>query len=70
MCLSTFLLQGQGKSVISVALTGIASLFLIDGQTYHSQFKIYQPIDDKSTSNIRDNDYEAAQLAQDILIAD
>ena len=31
-------LQGQGKNVIAVALTGIASTLLIGGATYHSSF--------------------------------
>ncbi|KZS19466.1 ATP-dependent DNA helicase PIF1 [Daphnia magna] len=30
-------LQGKGKQVIAVASTGIASTFLLDGTTYHSQ---------------------------------
>jgi hypothetical protein len=31
-------LQGQVKTVIAVASSGIASTMLIDGTTYHSQF--------------------------------
>jgi hypothetical protein len=61
-------LQGQGKSVISVASTGIASLLLIDGRTYHSQFKIYPPIDDKSNSRIQEEDYEAQMIRDSSII--
>jgi len=37
-------LQGQGKNVIAVTLTGIASTLLIGGATYHSAFKLYPTI--------------------------
>ncbi|EFX70180.1 hypothetical protein DAPPUDRAFT_257484 [Daphnia pulex] len=47
-------LQGQGKTVIAVASTGIASTLLIDGTTYHSQFKIYPPITEVTRSKIVD----------------
>ena len=64
-------LQGQGKSVISVASTGIASLLLIGGRTYHSQFKIYPPIDDKTTSFIDEDHYEAGMIRNaSIIICD
>ena len=64
-------LINSGKSVISVASTGIASLLLIDGRTYHSQFKIYPPIDDKCTSRIEGEDYEAAMIRNSgIIICD
>jgi hypothetical protein len=47
-------LQGQGKTVIAVASTGIASTLLIDGTTYHSQFKIYPLITEVTRSKILD----------------
>jgi ATP-dependent DNA helicase PIF1 len=37
-------LQGQGKSVVAVASTGIASTLLSNGSTYHSKYKLYPPI--------------------------
>jgi ATP-dependent DNA helicase PIF1 len=43
-------LQGEGKKIIAVASTGIASTLLIDGATYHSQFKIYPPITETTRS--------------------
>jgi ATP-dependent DNA helicase PIF1 len=52
-------LQGQGKNVIAVASTGIASTLLIDGATYHSQFKLYSPITETTRSKIEDGSFSA-----------
>ena len=64
-------LRGQGKKVISVASTGRASTLLIDGGTYHSQFKIYPTITKKTRSKIEENSY-AAKLTKeaDLIIVD
>ncbi len=47
-------LQGQGKHVIAVASTRIASTLLIAGATYHSQFKLYPPITETTRSKIEE----------------
>ena len=61
-------LQGQGKTVIAVASTGIASTLLIDGATYHSQFKIYPPITEATRSRIEDGSYMAQLIRNAVLI--
>ncbi|KAF9218269.1 hypothetical protein BS17DRAFT_655803, partial [Gyrodon lividus] len=43
----------QGKIVLCVASSGIASLLLSGGQTAHSRFKIPIPIHEASTCNIK-----------------
>jgi hypothetical protein len=45
-------LQGQGKIVLAVASSGIASLLLLGGRTAHSRFKIPIDLHDESTCNI------------------
>jgi hypothetical protein len=45
-------LQGQGKIVLVVASSGIASLLLLGGRTAHSRFKILIDLHDESTCNI------------------
>jgi hypothetical protein len=45
-------LQGQGKSVVAVASTGIASTLLINGSTYHFKYKLYTPITETIRSKI------------------
>ncbi len=45
-------LQGQGKIVLAVASSGIASLLLLGGKTAHSRFKIPIDLHDESTCNI------------------
>nr|CAH0113273.1 unnamed protein product [Daphnia galeata] len=61
-------LQGQGKTVIAVASTGIASTLLIDGATYHSQFKIYPPLTEATRSRIEDGSYMAQLIRNAVLI--
>ena len=61
-------LQGQGKTVIAVASTGIASTLLIDGSTYHSQFKIYPPITEVTRSKIVDGSILANLILSAVLI--
>jgi len=45
-------LRGQGKIVLAVASSGIASLLLLGGRTAHSRFKISIDLHDESTCNI------------------
>ena len=52
-------LQGQGKSVVAVASTGIAATLLTDGTTYHSKYKLYPPITETTRSKIEENSYSA-----------
>jgi hypothetical protein len=64
-------LQGQGKNVIAVASTGIASTLLIDGATYHSQFKLYPPITETTRSKIEDGSFSAQLIRKaDLTISD
>jgi ATP-dependent DNA helicase PIF1 len=64
-------LQGQGKNVIAVASTGIASTLLIGGATYHSAFKLYPPITDTTRSKIEAGSYAADLIRRaDIIISD
>ena len=53
------ILEGQGKKVISVASTGLASTQLIDGATYHSKFKTFLPITETTRSKIQEIDFGA-----------
>ncbi|KZS03775.1 Uncharacterized protein APZ42_033417 [Daphnia magna] len=61
-------LQGQGKQVIAVASTGIALTLLLDGATYHSQFKIYPPITETTRSKIEEGTYNAQMIRNASLI--
>ncbi|XP_045033918.1 ATP-dependent DNA helicase pif1-like [Daphnia magna] len=61
-------LQGQGRQVIAVASTGIASTLLLDGATYHSQFKIYPPITETTRSKIEEGTYNAQMIRNACLI--
>nr|CAH0107953.1 unnamed protein product [Daphnia galeata] len=64
-------LQGQGKNVIAVASTGIASTLLIGGATYHSAFKLYPPITETTRSRIEAGSYAAELIRRaDIIISD
>ncbi len=45
-------LRGQGKIVLTVASSGIASLLLLGSRTTHSRFKISIDLHDESTCNI------------------
>jgi hypothetical protein len=46
-------LRGQGKIVLEVASSGIASLLLLGSKTAHSRFKISIDLHDESTYNIK-----------------
>src|ERR1700678_4849184 len=50
-----YFLRGQGKIVLCVASSGIASLLLIGGRTSHSTFKIPIEIHEFSTCSITKN---------------
>jgi hypothetical protein len=45
-------LRGQGKIVLVITSSGIASLLLLGGRTAHSRFKIPIALHDESTCNI------------------
>jgi len=45
-------LRGQGKIVLAIASSGIASLLLLGGRITHSRFKILINLHDESTYNI------------------
>jgi len=45
-------LRGQGKIMLAIASSGIASLLLMGGKTAHSRFKISIDLHDDSTCNI------------------
>ncbi len=45
-------LRGQGKIVLAIASSRIASLLLLGGRTAHSRFKILIDLHDESTCNI------------------
>jgi ATP-dependent DNA helicase PIF1 len=51
--------MGDGDAVLSVASSGIAATLLINGRTFHSQFKLYPPITDTTTSRIDMDSFEA-----------
>src|SRR5271170_5736704 len=61
-----YLLRGQGKIVLCVASSGIASLLLIGGRTAHSTFKIPIEIHEGSTCSIGKN----SDLAKLIRVTD
>ena len=61
-----YFLRGQGKIVLCVASSGIASLLLIGGRTSHSTFKIPINIHESSTCAIGRN----SELAELIRITD
>jgi ATP-dependent DNA helicase PIF1 len=62
-------LQGEGKKIIAVASTGIATL-LINEATYHSQFKIYPPITETTRSKIDEYSYSAKLIREATIIID
>jgi hypothetical protein len=45
-------LRGQGKIVLAITSSGIASLWLLGGRTAHSRFKIPIDLHNESTCNI------------------
>jgi PIF1-like helicase len=57
-------LQGQGKSVVAVASTGIAATLLTDGTTYLSKYKLYPPITETTRSKIEENSYSARVIRE------
>lgn len=50
---------GRGETVLTVASTGIASTLLTNGRTYHSQFKLFPPITEATSSRIEFSSLEA-----------
>jgi hypothetical protein len=64
-------LQGQGKIVLVVDSSGIASLLLPGGKTAHSRFKILIDLHDESTCNITQH-MKVAELVRkvDLIIWD
>lgn len=55
----THTLRGQGKSVLSVAWTGIAAKLLQNGTTAHSAFQFPVPLTENSVSSLRLNSKQA-----------
>ncbi|KZS04859.1 ATP-dependent Helicase-like protein [Daphnia magna] len=64
----THMIHGQGRQVIAVASTGIASTLLLDGTTYHLHFKIYPPITETTRSKIEEASYNAQLIRNASLI--
>ncbi len=64
-------LRRQGKIVLAVASSGIASLLLLGGRTAHSRFKILIDLHDESTCNITQH-MKVAELVRraDLIIWD
>jgi len=64
-------LRGQGKIVLAVASSGIASLLLLGSRTTHSRFKIPIDLHDESTCNITQH-MKVAELVRkaDLIIWD
>jgi ATP-dependent DNA helicase PIF1 len=61
-------LRSQGKIVINVASSGIASLLLPNGKTAHSTFCIPLEINEKSTCNVKHDTFRAKFLMAASLI--
>ncbi|CAJ2651910.1 unnamed protein product [Trifolium pratense] len=61
-------LRSQGKIVLNVASSGIASLLLPNGKTAHSTFCIPLEINDKSTCNVKQDCHRANLLRATSLI--
>jgi len=61
-------IRSQGKIVINVASSGIASLLLPGGKTAHSTFCIPLKINEKSTCNVKQKDPRAKLLREASLI--
>ena len=61
-------IHGQGKIVLCVASSGIASILLPGGQTSHSCFNIPLDVDDTSHCNIPKNGLKAELLKQTVAI--
>ncbi|KIK36581.1 hypothetical protein CY34DRAFT_30900, partial [Suillus luteus UH-Slu-Lm8-n1] len=61
-------LRAEGKIVLCVASSGIASLLLPGGRTAHSRFKIPIPVHEDSSCNIKKNDVNHELLKATSLI--
>ncbi|XP_021975391.1 uncharacterized protein LOC110870521 [Helianthus annuus] len=61
-------LRSEGKIVLAVAASGIASLLLPAGRTAHSRFKIPLDLTDQSTCYIKKNTHLAQLLTETTLI--
>ncbi|XP_022041801.2 ATP-dependent DNA helicase pif1-like [Helianthus annuus] len=61
-------LRSEGKIVLAVAASGIASLLLLAGRTAHSRFKIPLNLTDQSTCYIKKNTHLAQLLTETTLI--
>nr|GEU44823.1 DNA helicase [Tanacetum cinerariifolium] len=57
-------MRSEGKIVLAVASSGIASLLLPAGRTAHSRFKLLLDLTDKSLCNIKKNTNAAPLLAK------
>ncbi|XP_017227630.2 uncharacterized protein LOC108192562 isoform X3 [Daucus carota subsp. sativus] len=61
-------LRSEGKIVLAVASSGIASLLIEGGRTAHSRFKIPIDIDENSTCDIKQQSFLAELIVQSDLI--
>ena len=61
-------IRSQGKIVINVASSGIASLLLHGGKIVHSTFCIPLKMNEKSSCNVKQQDYRAQLLREASLI--
>lgn len=61
-------LNGNNDKVIACATTGLASTLLLNGNTYHSTFRLFPPINSESVCNINHNSSEADNLIKSKLI--
>ncbi|GKA57520.1 DNA helicase [Tanacetum coccineum] len=61
-------MRSQGKIVLAIASSGIASLLLPAGRTAHSRFKLPLELTDESLCNIKKNTHAASLLAETNLI--
>lgn len=61
-------LRSEGKVVLAVASSGIASLLIEGGRTAHSRFKVPINIDENSTCDIKQKTFLAELIAQTDLV--
>ncbi|GJY99289.1 DNA helicase [Tanacetum coccineum] len=61
-------MRSEGKIVLAVVSSGIASLLLLAGRTAHSRFKLPLDLTDESLCNIKKNTNAALLLAETSLI--
>jgi len=58
-------LIGQGNLILCVVSTEIAATLLIPlDRTFHSQFKLFPPINETTTSEIRDTSLDAKRIRE------